>query len=136
MARVNVAESDQLTAGEVTHRHCTTLPADATLGDVREWFAASSHRRMAFLADKGRYAGSLVRADVDGEIDVAAPAVGVARLGPTVAADAPAQAGYEIATLTDARRVPVVDRDGMFVGVLSVTEDLQGYCGAAPGEHD
>ena len=131
MARVNVAQSDRLTAGDVTHKRCTTLPADATVGDVRAWFAESSHRRMALLTDNGRYAGSLLRADVDGEIDEHAPAAARARLGPTVAANAAAEAGYEIATRTDARRVPVVDHDGMFVGVLSVTEDLQGFCGAA-----
>ena len=131
MARVHVAESDELTAGQVIHRRCTTLPADATVGDVREWFAASAHRRMAFLSDGGRYAGSLVREDLDGTIDPLAPATRHARQGPTVDADAPARLGYEIATSTDARRVPVVDRDGTFLGVLSVTEDLQGYCGAA-----
>lgn len=130
MARVDVAESDKLTAGQVIHKRCTTLPVDATVADVREWFAASSHRRMAFLADGGKYAGSLVRADLEGPIDPLGPAARHARRGPTIAADAPARVGYEIATSTEARRVPVVDQDGMFLGVLSVTEDLQGFCGA------
>lgn len=131
MARVHVAESDELTAGQVIHSRCSTLSADATVADVRAWFAESAHRRMAFLADAGKYAGSLVRSDLEGAIDPLGPAARHARQGPTVAADAPARVGYEIATSTDARRVPVVDHDGIFLGVLSVTEDLKGFCGAA-----
>jgi hypothetical protein len=72
-----------------------------------------------------------VREDLEGETDLSAPAARLARRGPTVDADAPATVGYEIATRTGARRVPVVDHDGMFLGVLSVTEDLKGFCGAA-----
>ncbi len=116
---------------DVVHERFSALPADATISEVREWFAASSHRRLAFLAADGRYVGSLTPADVAGEVDAARPATDVAHAGPTIAPDAPARAGYELALKSDARRVPVVDADGRLLAVLAVTDDLAGFCGAA-----
>lgn len=115
-------------AADVVHKRFSALPADATVDDVRAWFAASSHRRMAFLADHGRYAGSLTLGDLTGG-DSAHPAAQLARFGPVVAPDAPAQAAYELAISTDALRVPVVDPDGTLVGVVGVTDDLAAFCG-------
>ena len=45
------------------------MPVDTAIGQVREWFAASSHRRIAVLADEGRYAGMLTRDDLGGDLD-------------------------------------------------------------------
>jgi CBS domain-containing protein len=129
VAPTRIDEAAGLTVADVVHRRFTALPANATIGEVREWFAASSHRRMAFLADDGRYVGSLVPAQLAGEADPARPASEVAQHGPTVAPDAPASAGEAIALSTDARRVPVVDREGRLLGVLSVTGDLTAFCG-------
>lgn len=133
MAHTRLEEAAGLTVADVVHRKFSALPASATIGDVREWFAASSSRRMAFLADDGRYAGSLSRADVDGDLDPAGPAAGVAQLGPTVLPEAPATEGEQLALQTAARRVPVVDHDGRLLGVVSVTEDLQAFCGTGDG---
>jgi CBS-domain-containing membrane protein len=127
--KTRVDDAAGLTVAEVIHKRFTTLPADATIGEVGEWFAASSSRRMAVLADDGRYAGSLTPADVGGDLDASRPAVDVAKDGPTIAPDAPARAGEELALLTDSRRVPVVDRDGRLLGILSVTGDLTSFCG-------
>jgi CBS-domain-containing membrane protein len=118
-----------LTALDVIHRRFTALPADATIGDVRAWFAASSSRRMAVLADDGRYVGSLTPAHLTGDLDPRRPASEVAEHGPTIAPDAPASAGEQLALLTDARRVPVVDGAGRVLGILSVTNDLTAFCG-------
>jgi CBS domain-containing protein len=133
MAHTRLDEAAALTVADVVHRKFSALPADATVGDVRAWFAASSSRRMAFLADGERYAGSLMPADVDGDVDPARPAAEVAHDGPTVLADAPASEGEQLALQTDARRVPAVDRDGRLLGVVSVTEDLQAFCGTGDG---
>jgi CBS domain-containing protein len=124
-----VDEAAGLTVADVIHRRFTTLPASATIGDVRDWFAASPRRRMAVLADEGCYVGSLAPVDVAGEVDAARPAADVAHHDPTVAPEAPASAGEELALSTDARRVPVVDRDGRLLGILSVTGDLKAFCG-------
>lgn len=129
MPKTSIDEAASLTVGEVIHKRFTTLPASATIGEVSDWFAASASRRMAILADDGRYAGSLTPADVSGHLDVSRPAVEVAKDGPTIAPDAPARAGEELALLTDSRRVPVVDHDGRLLGILSVTGDLKSFCG-------
>jgi len=131
MPRTPLDEAADLTAVEVIHKRFTALPADATIAEVRDWFAASSHRKMAFLADNGRYAGSLTREDLNRDLDPNGSARGVARMGPTVAPDAPAQTGYELAVASNVQRVPVVDRDGTLIGVVGVTDDLAAFCGAA-----
>ena len=129
MARTRIDEADGLTAADVIHARFTALPASATIGDVRDWFAVSTSRRMAFLADDDRYAGSLTPEQVAGDLDPTRPATEVAQLGPTVAPDAPATRGEEVALQSAARRAPVVDRDGRLLGVVSVTTDLQSFCG-------
>lgn len=129
MPPTKIDEADGLTAEAVMHAQFTALPATATIGEVREWFAASTSRRLAFMVDDGRYAGSLTPAQLDGEADQARLAVEVAEQGPTVAPDAPATTGSELALLTSARRVPVVDDAGRLLGVVAVTSDLQSFCG-------
>jgi CBS domain-containing protein len=129
MPKTRVDDAAALTVADVIHKRFTTLPASATIGEVSDWFAASTSRRMAVLADDGRYAGSLTPADVTGDADRARPAAEVAKQGPTIAPDAPARAGEKIALLTDSRRVPVVDHDGRLLGILSVTGDLTSFCG-------
>ena len=130
MAR-RLEDAAGLTVLDVIHRRFTALPADATIGEVRDWFAASSSRRMAVLAHEGRYVGSLTPAHVAGDLDAARLASEVAQHGPTIAPDAPASAGEKLALLTDARRVPVVDGDGQILGIVSVTNDLTAFCGVA-----
>ena len=129
MARTRVDEADGLSVVDVIHTKFTALPASATVADVRDWFAQSTSRRQAFLADDGRYAGSLTPADLAGEADAGRLAVEVAQHGPTVSPQAPAAAGRDLALATDARRVPVVDGDGRLLGVVAVTGDLQSFCG-------
>jgi CBS domain-containing protein len=119
----------ELTAGDVVHRKFSTLPATATVGEIRAWFDESSHRRMAFLADGDRYAGSLTREDVGAAADPERPAVELVRPLPTVAPGAPVREAYELAVQTGVRRVPVVDASGALLGVVAVTEDLERFCG-------
>ena len=129
MARTKIDEAAELTVADVIHGRLTALPATATIGDVRDWFAASTSRRMAFIADGDRYVGSVSREHVTGDLDPTRPATDVAQLGPTVLPDAPASEGQALALQTAARRVPVVDHDGRLLGVVSVTADLQAFCG-------
>jgi CBS domain-containing protein len=132
--RTRVDAADGLTVADVIHRRFTALPASSTIGDVSDWFAASTSRRMAILADEGRYMGSLTPADVAGDLDRARPALDVARHGPTVAPEAPARTGEELALSTEARRVVVVDGDGRLLGIVSVTGDLTSFCGTGSDE--
>ena len=84
---------------------------------------------MAFLADEGRYVGSLTRADLAGDLDAEGAAARLSRRGPVIAPDAPASAGHRLALATEALRVPVVDHDGTLLGVIGVTDDLEAFCG-------
>jgi CBS domain-containing protein len=128
MPRLKIDEADGLTVADITHIRFTALPATATVADVRDWFAQSASRRLAFVADGERYLGSLTPADVAGG-DGDRPAVEVAQDGPTVSPQAPATTGRDLALLTESRRVPVVDDDGRLLGVVAVTGDLQSFCG-------
>jgi CBS domain-containing protein len=131
MPKIRIDEADALTVADIIHAKFTALPASATIGDVRDWFAASTSRRQAFVADDGRYVGSLTKEDVGGDADPARPAAEVAQAGPTVSPAAPATEGRDLALQTDARRVPVVDGAGVLLGVVAVTGDLQHFCGTS-----
>ncbi|MGI9096926.1 MAG: CBS domain-containing protein [Solirubrobacteraceae bacterium] len=129
MAPISIDAVDGLTVQSVMHAQLTALPATATVGDVRDYFAASTSRRLAFVVDDDqRFVGSLTPAHV-GEGDPARPAAEVADPGPTVSPDAPAATGRDLALQTDTRRVPVVDGGGRLVGIVAVTGDLQSFCG-------
>ena len=129
MPKIRIDEAGGLTVADITHAKFTALPATATVGDVRAWFAASTSRRQAFVADDGRYVGSLTPRDLEGVDDPARPAVDVAQDGPTVSPGATAAEGRDLALLTESRRVPVVDDDGVLLGVVAVTGDMQSFCG-------
>jgi CBS-domain-containing membrane protein len=129
MARTPLDSAAQLACSDVLHKRFEALPGTATVDDVRRWFATSSHRKMAFLADDDRYLGSLTRQDVAEPLEADRAAAEVARTGPTVAPNAPALSGHEVAIAGGALRVPVVDDDGCLLGVVAVTEDLAGFCG-------
>jgi CBS domain-containing protein len=129
MSKIKIDDADRLTVRDVLHAKLSALDATATVADVRAYFAASTSRRQAFLLDAGRYVGSLTPADVAGDVDPARLASEVARRGATIGPDAPATTGRDLALQTDARRVPVIDGDGLLIGVVAVTGDLTSFCG-------
>jgi CBS domain-containing protein len=129
MARTPLEETTGLTVADVVHERFSALPVDATVAQVRDYFAASSHRRIAVLADLRHYAGSLTREDVAGDLDPLRPAAELASRGPTVTPEAPAHTAHELAVAARALRVPVVDHDGTLIGVVGVTDDLAAFCG-------
>ena len=129
MARTRLDEAAGLTVADVTHSRFKALPADATVAAVRAWFAESESRRLALLADDGRYIGCLTPEDLAEGADPDQPAAARARRGPTVSPDAPAKEGEELALNSGTLRAPVVDSDGTLLGVVAVTADLQGFCG-------
>jgi len=129
MAKIRIEDAGGLTVEAVMHDKLSALPSTATVGDVREYFAASKSRRLAFVIDAdGGYVGALTPADL-ADADPARPASEVAGPGPTVSPATPAATGRDIALLTDSRRVPVVDDGGRLVGVVAVTGDLEHFCG-------
>ena len=129
MPRLRIDETAGLTVADITHIRFSALPASATVADVRAWFEESTSRRLAFVAEGDYYVGSLTPQDVADVADAARPAAEVAQDGPTVAPDAPASTGRDLALASDSRRVPVVDADGRLLGVVAITGDLQCFCG-------
>ena len=116
-----------MTVADVMHGGFPTMPPSATIGEARAWFAASSSRRLAIVARRRRYVGSLTPADIPGDAAPDLPVGRVARAGPVVAPDAPAETGLRIVLAGDARRVPVVDGDGRVCGILAVTSDKRHF---------
>ncbi|HEV2058227.1 MAG TPA: CBS domain-containing protein [Solirubrobacteraceae bacterium] len=118
-------DAGDLTVADVMHADVTTMPPTVTVGELRQWFAVSASRRLAVIADDGRYVAALTPAALGEDMPAQQPALEVARGLPTISPDAPAAVGRDLVFAADARRVPVVDRDGRFHGVLAVTSDLQ-----------
>ena len=125
---MRVDEAAGLTVADVTHSRAAALPPSAKVGEVQEWFAASTSHRLALIADDGRYLGRLVAEDV-ADADPQRPAVELARRGVTVAPEEPAKRGEQLALESGIRRVPVVDGDDRLLGIVAITTDLQGFCG-------
>jgi CBS domain-containing protein len=127
MTRPRTDDLDGMTVADVMHGGFPTMPPSATIGDARAWFEGSASRRLAIVARRRRYIGSLTPADVEGTADPGLPVGDVAHTGPTVAPDAPAEVGLSLVLSSTARRVPVVDRAGLVCGVLAVTSDTRHF---------
>ena len=122
-------EAEGLTAADVMHRHISTLPSSVTVGEVREYFAASASRRVALLAEGNRYLGLIPASDLPADIDPTGSAAVLAVPGPTVRPQAPAVHARELALEHPTRRVPVVDDTGTLVGIIAVNEQRSRFCG-------
>ena len=120
---------DGLTAANVMHRHVTTVPVTASVGDVRDYFAVSSSRRLAAIVDGLRYVGSIGRAAIVEDVDASAPAVDHATYGPVVDAHASAIEARDLALDQPSRRIPVVDEGGRLVGIVAINRRRDGFCG-------
>jgi CBS-domain-containing membrane protein len=122
-------------AADVVHTRLTSLPAGASVAEVRAYFAESGSRRLAtFLDADGRYAGALAPEELPPAGDAAAeagPAVAHAAARETIRDDAPAAAALALALATDSKRVPVLDAAGRLVGVVALDKTRTRFCGIA-----
>jgi CBS domain-containing protein len=129
MANIGVEHACELTARDVMHIQTTALDPRTTVAQARDYFAASASRRLAVLADDGRYVGALTPADLEAAADASLPVGEVAAARAIVAPDAPATLAQELAAGSDTRRVPVVDHDGRYLGIVSLNRTLEWFCG-------
>ncbi len=118
-----------LKAADLMHRRITTLPASATVGELRAYFAESTSHKLVLLVDGERYAGSLEASALDGASD-SAPASEFASLADTVAPDVPADIARERALAMASSRLPVVDAAGVLVGIIAINHRRDGFCGS------
>jgi CBS-domain-containing membrane protein len=121
-------DTEGATAADLMHRRITTLPASATVGELRAYFAESTSHKLALLVEDERYIGSLVADALDGAPD-SAPAGGFAERGDTVAPDVPAAEARERAMAMSSSRLPVVDAAGRLVGIIAINSRRDGFCG-------
>lgn len=122
---LSATDVDGLTVADVMHAGVASLPATATVAELRAWFAVSPSRRLAVLAEDGRYAAALTPADVRPAVADDRPAIEHAHDRPTLSPATDAATGRDHVTRSEGRRLPVVDDDGRFLGVLALTTDLQ-----------
>jgi CBS domain-containing protein len=123
--RPAAAAPEGLTVADVMHAEFTAFAPAATVGDVRDWFAGGASRRLALVADGGRYVGCLSPSDVAGPMAGDRSVAEVAWYGRTVAPGTTAAIGRDEVLRSAGRRVPVVDGDGRLRGVLALTSDVR-----------
>ena len=122
-------EVQGLTAADLVHRHISSTEADVTVGELRDYFAASSSRKLAVLVDSGRYVGSVTADAISDDVGAELLATEVAQLGPTATAQMPAAAARDLAIEQPSHRLPVVDDDGLLIGVIAVNAAKNEFCG-------
>ncbi len=123
-----IADVDGLTAADLMHRRLTTLPATATVGELRAYFAESTSHKLALIVDGERYVGSVAAGTVDAAA-ADAPVADLARRKPVVRADAPAAEAQAAALADPSGRLPVIDEAGRLVGIVAINRARDGFCG-------
>ncbi|MBC2935037.1 CBS domain-containing protein [Nocardioides sp. zg-1228] len=117
---------------EVMLRSPIVLDGEATVADVQE-VLASPHVHMVLLTGTGRVGeqllGTLVRRDLAAAGSGEQPALAHAVLeGRTIGADLPAEQVRRAMRAVGERRVAVVDRQGLLVGLLCLKRHGGGFC--------
>src|SRR3954467_13751434 len=120
---------------DVMVRRPKTLPANATVGDLRRQFE-NPRVQTALLADGGRFAGAIAPSELPDGADAAEPALAYARADvPTLAPDATMA---EALALLDARgdfRLIVLDGEGddaTLAGLLCLDRRGTTFCTFTP----
>ncbi|MGA8850204.1 MAG: CBS domain-containing protein [Aeromicrobium sp.] len=107
-----------------------TMPFDATIGRVREAFG-NEHVHLVLLTDDTKLRGTLLREDLAGTPDHAS-ALAVATLdGRTIGPSAAVEQARQVLAATDARRLAVVDDEGVLLGLLCLKRRRTGFCSEA-----
>ena len=103
-----------------------TLPADATVGDVRRMLA-NEHVVMALLTEGARFCGAVTAIPDNTTYD--APARAFADPAPaTIGPRESAAVAFERAAASDHGRLVVLDDDSTLLGLVSVSVDRHRFC--------
>jgi CBS domain-containing protein len=123
---------EALTAADVMHRRLTSLPAETTVGEMRDYFAESASRKLALLADGGRYTGAVERSALPEDAEAGQPGAAYAGSHPTVKPDADATYARNLGLELPSLRVPVVSESGELLGIVAITRGRDAFCGQGP----
>lgn len=110
-------------------KHPRTLPATATVGDVRAFFD-DPHMKTVLLVDGQEFVAALESDDLPADADAETPARTIARPETeTVAPDDPLADAIVRLDEIHGNRLVVLDRDGRTLrGLLCLTRDRAGFC--------
>ena len=134
MTKIRITDVEGRSALDVMHPNLSTVAPSATTAEVEAYFAASSSRRLAAVADGDRYVGAICRARFEAEPHVPDRlARDLVHDQPTVPPDAPAALARDHALAVVSQRCPVVDGEGRLLGVVAVDKRREGFCGADDG---
>jgi CBS domain-containing protein len=129
------AEAAERRVRDVMVKRPKTLPADASVADLREQFANPSVQT-ALLADEGRFAGAIAAGELPDAAAAGEPARAYARLDvPTMGPDATMDDALALMDRRGDRRLVVVDGDGAtLVGLLCLDRTGSSFCTDGPDQ--
>lgn len=120
--------SDARVAADLVIRYPKTLPAHATVGEVRAQLA-DDHVHLALLTEGDVLVGTLLRSDLPASVRDEQAALPRARLRERVVPpERSAVEVYEYLRRSEVRRVAVVAPDGVLVGLVCLNRRLTGFC--------
>jgi CBS domain-containing protein len=121
--------ADDVTA-DVMIRNPKTLPADATVAEVRELLARPSVE-LVVLTDAARFRGAVTAVPDDAAGDV--PAIGFSeRVPPVIGPEEPAVVAFERAAANPQGRLVVVGEDDDLLGLVCLDHSRTRFCGVKP----
>ncbi|HVW19353.1 MAG TPA: CBS domain-containing protein [Solirubrobacteraceae bacterium] len=127
--RVGPGDGDDVRVADAMVAAPKTMPADATVADLRAAFA-NPHVLTALLVDGTAFAGAVERGALRDDLPDDRPARALARRDmPTIGPDAPLSEAIARLDADGGQRLVVVDRDGRTLrGLLCLTSDRSGFC--------
>jgi CBS domain-containing protein len=126
-SHVTLEEAEVMTVADVMISKPKTLPVTATVADARRMFENPSVRT-ALVADDGRYAGELTRADIEGLDDAAPISDAASTPAGTAAKDDTVVAALERMETAGTDRLAVVDPDGTLRGLVCLSRSHGHLC--------
>jgi CBS domain-containing protein len=125
-------QDDQLVR-DVMVRRPKTLPASATVADLRHLFS-NGHVQTALLVDGDAFVGAVDRQSLPSDVPDAAPARDVATSGDVIAPDAPMAEAVARLEANETDRLVVLDGPNL-VGLMCLTKDRTGFCQGSSKPH-
>jgi CBS domain-containing protein len=117
---------DGLLVRDVMVRRPKTLPASATVGDLRALFT-NPHVATALLVDGDAFAGAVDRDSMSPDAPDASPATDVATDADVIAPDAPMSEAVARLEARATDRLVVLEGQNL-VGLVCLTKDRDGFC--------